>query len=246
MQTSPKLIHSSELHPEQLLLWRREWIQFSHILEVKRGLTGPGSSSASFWSRRAKTAGKWTQPCILLFFKPLCGSWAVCSVAPHWLKMSTSQWTQALAPSYVSLRQQRSPCLLISTISKGERCGAGCWPTVTSWGNACRQPLFGANCLLTRVTVTRSPASPVSWLLLDETKHLLLLSPTFRTFCLVVFACDVTSENPAWLLKELNEGCDASTSASPFLSLSAVLSQPSTPYLLVPHLIQPLSFCVHV
>lgn len=153
MQTSPKLIHSSELQPEQLLLWRREWIQFSRILEVKRGLTGPGSSSASFWSRGAKTAGKWTQPCILLFFKHLCGSWAVCSVAPHWLKMSLSQWTQAFALSYCStLKQLWTISFLLKwwkLIKKGERCGAGCWPT--SWGNANRQPFFGPSCLLTRV-----------------------------------------------------------------------------------------------
>lgn len=47
---------------------------------------------------------------------------------------------------------------------KGDRWSAGCWLTVT-WGNACRQLLFGASCLLTRVSchtesrVTRHLAS---------------------------------------------------------------------------------------
>lgn len=31
------------------------------------------------------------------FFKHLCGNWAVCSVAPRWLKMSMGQWTEAFA-----------------------------------------------------------------------------------------------------------------------------------------------------
>lgn len=191
-------------------------------------------------------AAKWTQPCILLFYKHLCGSWAVCSVAPHWLKLSMSQWSQASALSPLLFQPAAAALTFVINFHHFKR-----WALRCGMLNHCHF-LGKCCCCLALVVfwpesaVTRSPASPVSWLLLDETKHLLLLSPTFRTFCLVVFACDVTSENPAWQLKALNEGCDASTSASPFLSLSAVLSQPSTPYLLVPHLMRPLSFCVHV
>lgn len=98
LQTSPKLILSSELWAVQLLLFSEgSWFNSVTFLKLNVGWL----SFFSFFCRLLELSSdkrnyrKINSTLHSSFFKHVCGNWAVCSVAPHWLKMS--QWTVAFA-----------------------------------------------------------------------------------------------------------------------------------------------------
>lgn len=69
LQTSPKLIHSSEVWAVQLLFSEGSWFNSVTFLKLNVGWLSFFSSSAPFWSWAVikETTGKSTQPCTLLF-----------------------------------------------------------------------------------------------------------------------------------------------------------------------------------
>lgn len=107
-QPQPNPIHYSWFvtRPAAATLCGRKWIYFNQTLEVGHGWY---SSSTSSSCRKGKVKTKHRKinflslvslpPSPLLshlsLFHSLCGNRAVCSVAPHWLNMSMSKWTQA-------------------------------------------------------------------------------------------------------------------------------------------------------